>query len=403
MKDHLIVLPGRGYASPSTDPRLARKLEELSEATPAAPADDERSALPLEAQRLVAEWDGHAVVAGFDGPTRTWVFVALHDSTLGLTAGGCRMQVYAEHVGALADAMRLAEAMTSKWAVTGLGYGGGKAVLSIPRALSPSEREGLFRRFGRVLESLGGVYQTGPDLGTSSQDMAVLAECTSYSNGFDRKTGGPVDSGLYTALGVRRGIEEAAKFVYGEAGLKGRAVVVEGLGGVGGALARMLAAAGAELVLSDIDERRARALGDELGCLVLEPGRVYAYPCDVYAPCAVGGTLNRETAETLRCRIVAGAANNQLADESVSELLHSRGVFYVPDFVLNAGGAMALTMISGGAPDEEVRGRVEGIAATLAEVFAEAASSDSTPLAAARRRVARALESARDSTPKLSD
>lgn len=403
MKDDLIVLRGRGYASPSAHTLLTSKLEELCEATRAASDAGEHSALLREAERLVASWEGNGVLAGFDAPTRTWMFVALHDSTLGLTAGGCRMQVYAEHAHALSDAMRLAEAMTSKWAMTGLGYGGGKSVLSVPRALSPSEREGLFQRFGLVLESLGGIYQTGPDLGTSWEDMAVLTRCTSYSNGFDRETGRPIDSGVYTALGVRRGIEAAAEFVYGDAGLSGRVVVVEGVGGVGGALARMLAAAGAEVVLSDIDERRARDLSDELGCRVLEPEEVSAHPCDVYAPCAVGGTLNRETAETLRCRIVAGAANNQLADESVSELLHTRGVFYVPDFVLNAGGAMALTMVSGGASDGEVRGRVEGIAATLAEVFAEAASSDSTPLAAARRRVARTLESARDSASKPLD
>lgn len=403
MEDNLTVLRGGGYASRSADPRLTSKLEELRETTSAASGAGEHSALLREAERLVASWEGHGVVACFDAPTRTWMFVALHDSTLGLTAGGCRMKVYAEHARALADAMRLAEAMTSKWAATGLGYGGGKSVLSVPRALSPAEREGLFRRFGRVLESLGGIYQTGPDLGTSWEDMAVLSECTNYSNGFDRETGRPVDSGPYTALGVRRGIEEAAKFAYGDAGLSGRVVVVEGLGGVGGALARMLAAAGAEVVLSDIDERRARDLGDELGCRVLKPEEVSSYPCDVYAPCAVGGTLNRETAGTLRCRIVAGAANNQLSDESVSELLHARGILYVPDFVLNAGGAVALTMVSGGASDGEVRGRVEGIAATLAEVFAEAASSGSTPLAAARRRVARALESARDSAPEPSD
>jgi leucine dehydrogenase len=403
MEDNLIVLRGEAYASPSAHPRLTSKLGELREATHTASGSGEHSALLRAAERLVASWEGNGVLASFDAPTRTWMFIALHDSTLGLTAGGCRMQVYAEHACALSDAMRLAEAMTSKWAMTGLGYGGGKAVLSVPRALSPSEREGLFLRFGRVLESLGGIYQTGPDLGTSWEDMAVLARCTSYSNGFDLKTGRPIDSGFYTAMGVRCGLREAAKFVYGDAGLGGRVVVVEGVGGVGGALARMLAEAGAEVVLSDIDGRRARVLGDELGCRVLEPEEVSAYPCDVYAPCAVGGTLNRETAETLRCRIVAGAANNQLADESVSELLHSRGVLYVPDFVLNAGGAMALTLVGGGASEGEVRVRVEGIAATLAEVFAEAASSGSTPLDAARRRVAKTLESARNSAQGPSD
>jgi glutamate dehydrogenase/leucine dehydrogenase len=395
MEENLIVLRGGGYASPSAHPLLTRQLEELRKTTPAAFDSGEHSPLLREAERLAASWEGHAVVAGFDRQTGTWMFIALHDSTLGLTAGGCRMRVYAEHVRALSDAMRLAEAMTSKWALTGLGYGGGKAVLSVPQTLSTAEREGLLRRFGRVLETLAGIYQTGPDLGTSTDDMAVLAECTSYANGFDRKTGRSINSGLYTALGVRCGIEEVLKFVYGEAGLSGRVVVVEGVGGVGEALARLLAAAGGEVVLSDIDERRARALGEELRCRVVAPESVSAHPCDVYAPCAVGGILNSETAETLRCRIVAGAANNQLADESVAGLLHARGILYVPDFVLNAGGAIALTLMNGGASDDEARVRVKGIAATLRQIFAQAEASNGTPLAAARRRVAETLESRR--------
>jgi glutamate dehydrogenase/leucine dehydrogenase len=205
MEENLIVLRGGGYASPSAHPLLSRKLEELWKATPAAFDSDEHSVLLREAERLAASCEGNAVVAGFDRQTGTWMFIAQHDSTLGLTAGGCRMRVYAEHVRALSDAMRLAEAMTSKWALTGLGYGGGKAVLSVPQSLSTAEREGLLRRFGRVLETLAGIYQTGPDLGTSTDDMAVLAECTSYANGFDRETGRSINSGLYTALGVRCG------------------------------------------------------------------------------------------------------------------------------------------------------------------------------------------------------
>jgi leucine dehydrogenase len=398
MNQELIVWRGKSYAGAHAHPLLTSKLEELRQTSPDAKGAGEHSDLLRDIGRRVASWDGNAALAYFDGQTRTWVFIALHDSTLGLPAGGCRMQAYEEHHCALSDAMRLAEAMTNKWAVTGFNLGGGKAVLSVTRTLSPAEREGLFERFGHVLESLSGIYQTGEDLGTNTEDMAVLARSTRYSNGFDRKTGRPVDSGLYTALGVKRGIEEAVKFVYGEPGLSGLTVVVEGLGCVGGPLARMLAEAGAEVVVSDIDARRARAVGNELGCLVLEPERVAAHPCDLYAPCAAGGTLNLETAGTLRCRIVAGGANNQLADESAAELLYARGIFYVPDYVLNAGGAIALTEFNRAATKDEVRRRVEGIAATLGELFAEAALSNSTPLGAARRRVARAL--GRDSAPQ---
>lgn len=399
MEHNLIILCGKGYAYASAQPQLIVRLEELQGMAVSPVSAGAKAVILGEMERRVALWDGIAVLVQVDAQTGAWMLIALHDATRGLTAGGCRMQIYPDHACALTDAMRLAEAMTSKWAVIGFNYGGGKAVLSVPRTLSPLERQGLLQRFGQLLETLAGIYQTGEDLGTNADDIAVLAQVTEYASGFDRVTRRAVNSGYYTALGVKFGIEAAVKFVYGRPQLSGRTALIQGVGGVGAALARLLSEAGAIVYLSDIDAQPARMLGAELGCEILAPAEVRTFPCDVYAPCAVGGTLDRAAAETLRCRIVAGAANNQLSEDSVAELLKQRNIFYVPDFVLNAGGAIALTMFHRGASEVEVRTSVAGIAATLGEIFIEADRAHVSPWHAAGQRVERTLRRTRLSKP----
>jgi leucine dehydrogenase len=289
-------------------------------------------------QKLIEAWSGESVVARYDHVAQTWMFIAIHDTTLGAAMGGCRMKVYGSPEEALQDAMRLAEGMTYKWATIGFDLGGGKSVLAVPRRLEGREREALFRRFGRLIDSLKGAYACGPDLGTTPEDMAVIARETRYVHGGTRQ-GETADPGPYTALGVWAGMRSAVRQVFGENQLADRSVLIEGVGDVGIPLARLLQESGARILVSDIDGERATAVAAEVGADVVAAERVYETACDVYAPCAVGATLNAGTVPVLQCRIVAGSANNQLAEPEDAERLHARGILYAPDYVMFGGSS----------------------------------------------------------------
>ncbi len=343
-------------------------------------------------QSLIQQWSGQAVVTAFDDATGTWIFIAIHDTTLGPAMGGCRMMVYPSPRDGLRDAMRLAEGMTYKWAAIEFELGGGKTVLAVPRPLTGTARERVLRRLGRLIEALRGAYATGPDLGTTPADMAVLGEETQHVHGVDRNGGGTIDPGPFTALGVVVGMRAALRHVNGSDGLDGRRVLVQGVGDVGRPLARQLRAAGVRVLVSDTDPKAAAALATELGGEVVPPGDVYRTECDVYAPCAVGATLNRDTIPTLRCAVVAGSANNQLAETADADRLHARGILYAPDYVINAGGATALPLLGRGAyTEEQVRERIHGFDRALTAIFTEAAERNESPLCAAARRVERVL------------
>lgn len=333
---------------------------------------------------LLREWDGVGVVVRRDGPTGTWIFVVLDDDTLGPCTGGCRMKVYDRPEDGLVDGLRLARGMTYKWAAMDFPFGGGKSVLAVPRTLEGEERRGLLLRFGSLIDSLGGRYGTGADLGTTTDDMRTIAEVTPYVIGVHGRSEGPMDPSPFTALGVFSGIRAALGHVYGDDAPRGRTVMVQGVGSVGEPLVRRLAEAGAEVVVSDVDEERARALAAEVGGRCVTPMDVYDTPCDVYAPCAVGATLNRETVPRLACRIVAGAANNQLETPGLADSLQERDILYVPDFVINGGGAMAFTLIFQGEDRvKAVEERVRSIGPHLETIFAEADERGTTPHEAA--------------------
>ena len=264
-------------------------------------------------------------LASADSMTGTWMFIALHNDTLGSCTGGTRMKVYPSPALALQDAMRLGECMTYKWAAVDISFGGGKAVLAVPHTLEGEERQGLLTRYGRLIESLNGTFSTGVDLGTTPDDMLVIGRVTSHVHGVDRETGGAVDPGPYTAQGVLAGMRAAVRAAYGNDDFRKKVVHIQGVGGVGAPLARLLKDCGADLRLSDLDSRRAEALAEELGgAETFEPHTAYEAQCDVYAPCAVGATLNEETIPQLKCRVVAGSANNQLAVPEDAERLHKR-------------------------------------------------------------------------------
>lgn len=337
---------------------------------------------------LLEAWDGDGMVVRHDQPTDTWIFIALHSSSLGRPTGGTRLRVYPGLRDAARDAMRLAEGMTYKWAGLGMGFGGGKAVLAVSRALVADERRGLMWRYGELLESLAGAMYTGADLGTSPEDMTHIAQRTRFVLGIDHATGRAHDPGPYTAVGVEAGIRSALGFVDGEDSLEGKKVAVQGLGGVGEPLARRLAAAGAQLLLSDVDADRTSRLCHELDAEAVPTDRIHSEKCDVFAPCAIGGILRAETIANLGCRIVAGSANNQLLDEDDADRLQKWGVVYVPDYIVNAGGAMAFSLMKDGVHDDaELQIRVQTIGNAVSEILEEAARLGATPLQAARRRV----------------
>lgn len=342
---------------------------------------------------LTAAWQGRGVVVHHDAATGTWIFIAIHDDTLGRAVGGVRMRVYPTPEEGLRDALRLAEGMTLKWAAAGLPFGGGKAVLAIPRPLTAKQRKGLMLRFGGLLNTLQGAYATGPDLGTTPEDMKQIASVSEHVSGVAREPGWPEDPGPFTAAGVVAGIKAALRHRMGSDGFSGVRVLIQGVGGVGEPLARRLSAAGADVLLADVDEAKAFSLAVELGGSAVNPEAVYVTPCEVYAPCAVGATLNAETIPRLGCGIVAGSANNQLATPEDAERLADRWILYAPDFVVNAGGAMAFGLLHAGLADpEELEERVATrIGESLGAVFAEAAVEGVSPLVAARRLADRAL------------
>lgn len=354
-------------------------------------------AATLDLETLIHRWDGQGVVIRHDAATGSWIFVALHDGTLGVPTGGTRLHTYPTPAHGLLDAMRLAAGMTFKWAAAEVDFGGGKAVLAVPPDLRVEARQGLLHRYGALVQSLRGAFRTGEDLGTTPRDMAEIARFTDHVLGGHGGDGTPADPGPFTAHGVRSALDASTGRAFGDSGVDGLRVLVQGVGDVGEPLARSLVADGARVLLADVDGERARALAAEIGGETVDAAEVYETPCDVFAPCAVGAVLNADTVPRLACRAVVGSANNQLATDADADRLHERGILYAPDFVANAGGAIAFAHLADdpNAGRDELFRRVERIHAIVEAILAEAAERGESPLHAARRRVERRLDGAR--------
>jgi leucine dehydrogenase len=308
---------------------------------------------------------------------------------------------YDDARAAVRDALRLSRAMTYKSAVAGLPLGGGKGVIMLKDGVAAERRDDALRDFADTVATLEGAYVTAEDVGTSAEDMEVIASRTPHVRGLSRVRGGSGDPSPFTALGVVTAIEVACERVFGDPSPAGRSVAVAGLGHVGAHVARLLADAGAELIVADIDEGK-RALADRLGARWVAPDEALAAAVDVYAPCALGGVLDHETVPLLQCPIVAGAANNQLADDGIADLMGARDILWAPDFVANAGGIINIAVESdpAGYDEDRARTRVRGIGDTLRRVFDDAAAVGATPLTAAmelaRRNLAEAEGRVRD-------
>ena len=335
---------------------------------------------------LIRSWDGEEVAVHYDHPSGTWMFVCIHSTRRGPAGGGTRMQAYPTPADGLEDAMRLSEGMTMKMAATDIPFGGAKAVLAVSELPEGNERRRLLLRYGDMAATLGATFQTGPDMNTTIADMDVIAERHAHVYCRSEANGGSGDPGPYTARGVFHGIRASIAHVFGTDELAGRSVLVQGVGDVGARLAEQLADAGADVLVTDIDAARAGALAERIGASVVTPESALGLECDVYAPCALGATLNAESIPKLRCRIVAGCANNQLAETTDADRLAEAGILYAPDYVINAGGVIhAWGRESLGWDPETVEGRLAGIGDSLREIYRRAESEDITTEAAAER------------------
>lgn len=339
-------------------------------------------------ESLLKEWDGETVIVRHDRPTGAWIIIAVHSTLLGPAVGGTRMKPYPEVQAALQDALRLASGMTHKFAVPEIPFGGGKAVIAIPPDFDRQSRPALLRRYGALINQLGGLFYTGPDVGISSADMDIIGQ-TGAPYVFSRTpaAGGAGSPGPYTALGVFAGMKVACESIFGDASLRGRRVLVQGTGSVGGALIELLLKAGAKVVFSEVDDSAIHRFRDELGLKLIPAEVIYATECDIFAPCALGGVLNPDTIPRLKCRAVVGGANNQLAGPEDAESLRSRGILYAPDYVINVGGAMAiLGLETQGWTQEQAEKKVtESVQRALRHVFELAAAEGITTEVAARR------------------
>lgn len=345
---------------------------------------------------LLRGWDGEEVALRYHAPTETWMFICVQSTVLGPAAGGTRLKVYPDPADALRDGLRLASAMTSKNAIADLPLGGGKAVLAVPELPSGEARRALLLRYGDLLESLHGTYWTACDMNTVPADMDVIAERCSYVFARTEANGGSGTSVPATAAGVFVGIRASAAHAFGSEDLEGRTVAIQGVGAVGALLARRLRDVGARLVLSDIDEVRAKELAAEVGADVVEADEAIDVECDVLSPCAIGGVLSAETIPRLRCAIVAGAANNQLSEPEDAERLAERGILYAPDYVVNAGGIIHLAALEMLGEDIARRDeRIAGIAGTLAEAYRIADAEGISTERAAERMAQTRLEEGR--------
>lgn len=337
---------------------------------------------------LLAEWDGETLVARQDKPTGAWIFIAIHSTRLGPAAGGTRMKSYPDVRSALHDALRLGAGMTCKFAACGMPFGGAKGVIAVPSGLDRESRTALLMRYGTLVAQLGGLFRTGPDVGTTPADMDVIGTTGSpYILSRTPEAGGAGDPGPFTARGVLTAIESTCERLFGAASVKGRTVLVQGAGDVGGSLIRLLQQAGAEVLFSEVDEGLIRRFRDELGLRHVDSASVYSTVCDVFAPCALGAVLNAKTIPQLKCRAVAGSANNQLASPGDAEALSERGILYAPDYVANAGGVIAIIgqEIQGWTPEQAEREVVDSVRRNLRQVFEAAASRGISTEAAARR------------------
>ncbi len=342
---------------------------------------------------------GHEQVALFSDPgSGLKAIIAIHDTTLGPACGGTRMWPYESEAEALTDALRLSQAMTYKSAAAGLHLGGGKGVIiADPRS---EKSEAMMRAYGRFVDTLGGRYLTTTDVGTTGRDLEYVRQETKHVTGLAFSLGGSGDTSLMTGLGLYAGMRACAEEVWGNAGLRGKTVAVQGFGKVAGHLCEILMEEDARIVVTDVFDGALDHARD-LGLEVTPPDSIFDMDCDIFAPCALGGVLNPQTIPQLRCRVVAGGANNQLLSEADGEELHRRGILYAPDYIVNAGGIINVEAELGAAgySPERAREKTERIHEIMGRVIRISQAQEISTAAAADHLAEERLNSVRRIRP----
>lgn len=303
----------------------------------------------------------------YDSKTNLKSIVAIHNTKRGPSLGGCRFYPYANTSEALKDVMRLAEGMTYKAACADLPLGGGKSII----IGDPSKEKNplLLEAFGRCVNRLGGTYITTVDSGTLSSDMTHVAQHTKHVVGLPNLEGGSGDPSPNTSIGVFEGIKACLEFHYGSPELKGRRIAILGVGNVGYRLAKLLKQGGAHLALADVQTEKLKDICSELDAEMYTTENIIDTPCDVFAPCALGGIINSDTLKRIQAPIIAGAANNQLKDDATAVLISEKGIVYAPDFVINAGGLIHVTLDLNILGEKEVREKTMNIYHTILTIL----------------------------------
>lgn len=314
-----------------------------------------------------------------DVETGLHAIVAIHNLKFGPSIGGCRFIEYPDSISAIRDAMRLGRGMTYKAAISGLPHGGGKAVIIRPKGMAEAQRSDIFACFGQFVDSLGGRYITCEDSGTTVADMTLVKQHTDNVLGYDPNSGSSGDPSPLTAMGVRRGIEAAAMFRWHRDSLDGLHVAIQGVGHVGYYLAKELHERGARLTVADVHRDNVQRCVNEFNASVVEPDKIFSVDCDVLAPCALGAILNDNTIGQLKCEVIAGAANNQLAEARHGAMVMERNILYAPDYAINAGGLINVAQEYAGYDADKVLDQVNAIYDTMLRIF-ERGTSEKVPM-----------------------
>ncbi|MDO8999447.1 MAG: Glu/Leu/Phe/Val dehydrogenase dimerization domain-containing protein [Bacteroidota bacterium] len=321
-----------------------------------------------------------------DNATGLKAIIAIHNTVLGPSLGGTRMWNYANEMEALTDVLRLSRGMTYKSSVAGLNLGGGKAVIIGDAKVLKSEA--LLRRFGKFVDSLGGKYITAEDVAMTSRDMEIINMETDHVSGLPENMGGSGDPSPVTAYGVYVSMKASAKEVWGKDSLSGKKVLVQGIGHVGEVLVSHLVKEAAIVYINDISQERLKIVSEKYGVEVVTADKMFDMDIDIYAPCALGATVNSDTLSRLKCKIICGAANNQLADEKVhGALVAKSGILYAPDFVVNAGGIINVYYELEGYNRERALSHAEKIYDTTYNLF-QLAKKENIPTYMAANRLA---------------
>lgn len=349
----------------------------------------------MEIFKYMQKYDFEQVVFCQDEASGLKAVIAIHDTTLGPALGGARMWTYASEEEAIEDALRLARGMTYKNAAAGLNLGGGKTVI-IGDPFKDKNDE-MFRALGRFIQGLNGRYITAEDVGTTVADMDLIHEETDYVTGISPAFGSSGNPSPITAYGVYLGMKAASKEAFGTDSLNGKTIAVQGLGNVAYTLCEYLHNEGAKLVVTDINQVAIERVVNNFGATAVAPNDIYEQDVDIFSPCALGAIINDETIPKLKAKVIAGSANNQLAESKHGKALHEMGIVYAPDYVINAGGVINVADELYGYNRERAMKRVETIYSSLEKIFAISKEQDIPTYLAANRlaeeRIARVVKS----------